>query len=150
MKEKERQSERRSVGGRTPDNVVPPDTHPSHAVCNYPRPGEIIYECEKERGIERVGTIRTRENCATATKSYISGEGARYDPPYAVENHINPEAVALPLLRSLPITFAVETLHCNHRLSLLLCFEDVRIQLQFLCIYSVLQKILHTYTILIT
>lgn len=103
VEEEERKRERRSVGGRTPDNAVPPDTHPSRAVCNYPCP-EIIYECEKERGKERVGTIRTRENCAT--KSYTSGEGARYDPPYAVENHINSEAVAFPyfdlFLLSLP------------------------------------------------
>lgn len=52
LSEREREKERCSVGGRTPDNAVPPDTHPSRAVCNYPRPCEIIYECKKDRGRE--------------------------------------------------------------------------------------------------
>lgn len=68
--------ERRSVGGRARDNAVPPDTHPSRAVCNYPRPGEIIYECEKEG--ERVDVIFAPRTgiAAVATKSYTTSEGA--------------------------------------------------------------------------
>lgn len=84
--ERKRKREGRSIGGRTPDNAVPPDTHPSSAVCNYPHPGEIIYECEKERE----WALYVRARIAPQLQSLIPpvearrGEGARYDPPYAV------------------------------------------------------------------
>lgn len=66
-----------------------------------------------------MGTIRTRGNCATATKSYTSGGGARYDPPYAVENHINPEAVAFPYfdLFLLPLPWKHSTVTIGSRSS---------------------------------
>jgi len=97
---------------------------------------------------ERVGTIRTCENCATATKSYTSSGGTTrwrrslWSSLHGGESHKS-RGDSLPLLRSLSIILAMETLHCNHWLALFPCFEDIRIQPQFIDNFSALRKILY-------
>lgn len=139
---RKRERDRRSVGGRTPDNAVPPDTHPSRTVCNYPRPGEIIYECKKERGRESGHYTYARELRHSYKVLYLRWRRSLWSSLRGGESHKS-RGGSLPLLRSLPITLAVETLHCNHRLALFSCFEDIRILPQFLGKFSVLRTILY-------